>query len=77
MAMISVLLVTFLGFFVSLSQGYTFYVGGRDGWVLNPKEEYIHWAERNRFQINDTLSTKIPLIYAFLTLFIYLFILLI
>ncbi|KAK9085322.1 hypothetical protein Sjap_025733 [Stephania japonica] len=40
------------------SQAYDFYVGGRDGWVLNPSENFNHWAERNRFQINDTLIFK-------------------
>lgn len=54
----TIFLVTFFGLFLSLSQAYTFYVGGKDGWVLKPKEDYNHWAERNRFQINDTLSTK-------------------
>ncbi|XP_074284880.1 early nodulin-like protein 3 [Silene latifolia] len=45
-------------FLCSLTQGYKFYVGGRDGWVLNPSESYSHWAERNRFQVNDTLLFK-------------------
>ncbi|CAN6694343.1 unnamed protein product [Malus baccata var. baccata] len=39
----------------STTQGYKFYVGGRDGWVLNPSENYNHWAERNRFNVNDNL----------------------
>ncbi|KAL6196531.1 hypothetical protein ACLB2K_032146 [Fragaria x ananassa] len=39
-------------------KGYKFYVGGRDGWVLKPSESYNHWAERNRFQVNDTLYFK-------------------
>ncbi|XP_021894309.1 early nodulin-like protein 1 [Carica papaya] len=26
-----------------------------DGWVLHPSEDYNHWAQRNRFQVNDTL----------------------
>ncbi|XP_010272421.1 PREDICTED: early nodulin-like protein 2 [Nelumbo nucifera] len=38
-----------------LSQAHDFYVGGRFGWVLNPSEKYNDWAERNRFQVNDTL----------------------
>ncbi|KAK9089236.1 hypothetical protein Scep_028318 [Stephania cephalantha] len=42
----------------SSSQAYDFYVGGRDGWVLNPSENFNHWAERNRFQVNDTLIFK-------------------
>lgn len=32
-----------------------FDVGGRDGWVVKPSEDYNHWAQRNRFQVNDTL----------------------
>ncbi|KAL6538328.1 hypothetical protein OROGR_012316 [Orobanche gracilis] len=39
----------------SCCYGHQFDVGGRDGWVLNPSEKYNHWAERNRFQVNDTL----------------------
>ncbi|KAI4341098.1 hypothetical protein MLD38_025864 [Melastoma candidum] len=35
-----------------------FVVGGKDGWVLHPSEGYNHWAERNRFQVNDTLYFK-------------------
>ncbi|KAL8201500.1 hypothetical protein R6Q57_012839 [Mikania cordata] len=38
--------------------GYTFYVGGKDGWVVDPRESYNHWAERNRFQVNDSLVFK-------------------
>ncbi|KAK9676827.1 hypothetical protein RND81_11G104100 [Saponaria officinalis] len=45
--------------FLSSSQGYKFYVGGKDGWVLNPSESYSHWAGRNRFQVNDTLLFKL------------------
>ncbi|KAL9346064.1 hypothetical protein Peur_060917 [Populus x canadensis] len=36
----------------------SFYVGGKDGWVINPSESYHHWAERNRFQVNDSLVFK-------------------
>ncbi|CAO2194096.1 unnamed protein product [Urochloa humidicola] len=32
-----------------------FYVGGRGGWAPNPVEPFNTWAERNRFQVNDTL----------------------
>ncbi|KAK3198544.1 hypothetical protein Dsin_021959 [Dipteronia sinensis] len=56
---------TFLCLFVVLfggclcsSQAYKFYVGGGDGWVVNPKESFNQWAERNRFLINDTLYFK-------------------
>ncbi|KAL9383331.1 hypothetical protein Peur_023654 [Populus x canadensis] len=36
----------------------SFDVGGKDGWVINPSESYNHWAERNRFQVNDSLVFK-------------------
>ncbi|CAL4952210.1 unnamed protein product [Urochloa decumbens] len=32
-----------------------FHVGGRGGWAPNPPEPFNTWAERNRFQVNDTL----------------------
>ncbi|KAK3404727.1 hypothetical protein EUGRSUZ_K01042 [Eucalyptus grandis] len=41
--------------FATCSEAWEFYVGGEDGWVQNPSESYNHWAERNRFQVNDTL----------------------
>lgn len=40
----------------SSSQALDFHVGGKDGWVLKPSDYYNHWAQRNRFQVNDTLS---------------------
>ncbi|OMP08967.1 Plastocyanin-like protein [Corchorus olitorius] len=43
---------------MSLTQSYKFHVGGKDGWVVTPSENYNHWAERNRFQVNDTLFFK-------------------
>ncbi|KAK9269396.1 hypothetical protein L1049_001169 [Liquidambar formosana] len=52
------LFLVFLTGFLSSSQAYKFYVGGKDGWVLHPSENYTHWAERNRFQVNDTLFFK-------------------
>uniref|UniRef100_A0A0D9YEX4 Phytocyanin domain-containing protein n=1 Tax=Oryza glumipatula TaxID=40148 RepID=A0A0D9YEX4_9ORYZ len=39
----------------SSSEAYVFYAGGRDGWVVDPAESFNHWAERNRFQENDTI----------------------
>ncbi|KAJ9686292.1 hypothetical protein PVL29_015273 [Vitis rotundifolia] len=51
------LLVIFMAFLCS-SQGYVFYVGGKQGWSANPSEDYNQWAERNRFQVNDTLVFK-------------------
>ncbi|CAN8230192.1 unnamed protein product [Cochlearia groenlandica] len=47
-----------LVFTIELSNGYKFYVGGRDGWVLKPSEDYSHWSNLNRFQVNDTLYFK-------------------
>ncbi|TKY66838.1 Early nodulin protein 2 [Spatholobus suberectus] len=35
-----------------------FDVGDKDGWVVKPAEDYDHWAQRNRFQVNDTLHFK-------------------
>ncbi|XP_024027844.1 early nodulin-like protein 2 [Morus notabilis] len=54
--LVSVLLL--FSCFLSSSQAYKFNVGGSDGWVLNPSENFNHWAERNRFQANDTLYFK-------------------
>ena len=38
------------------ADGRDFHVGGRDGWAPNPAEPFNTWAERNRFQVNDTLG---------------------
>ncbi|KAF5476239.1 hypothetical protein F2P56_007972 [Juglans regia] len=51
-----------LSCFLSSSLAYKFYVGRRDGWVLYPCKSYSHWAERNRFQVNDTLGTNSMLV---------------
>ncbi|XP_015881525.3 early nodulin-like protein 1 [Ziziphus jujuba] len=55
-----VLSVIFMEFLIMIgsSQAYKFNVGGKDGWVLNPSENFTRWAERNRFQVNDTLFFK-------------------
>ncbi|CAN0915133.1 Early nodulin-like protein 2 [Linum grandiflorum] len=45
-------------FIVTSSEAYQFPVGGKQGWVVDPQEKYPHWAERLRFQINDTLYFK-------------------
>ncbi|CAL9135074.1 unnamed protein product, partial [Musa textilis] len=37
---------------------YVFYAGGKDGWVQHPSESYGDWAERNRFQVADTIVFK-------------------
>ncbi|XP_077224704.1 uncharacterized protein LOC143858006 isoform X2 [Tasmannia lanceolata] len=40
------------------TEAYNFYVWGGGGWALNPSENFNHWAERNRFQVNDSLVFK-------------------
>ncbi|CAN4097058.1 unnamed protein product [Withania somnifera] len=55
----SYLFLIFLGFISC--EAYTFYAGGKSGWVLNPSESYTHWSERNRFQVNDTIVFKFKL----------------
>jgi hypothetical protein len=75
--------ITFLGFLfviivmgsLSSSQAHKFLVGGKDGWVLNPSENYNHWAERNRFKVNDTLCKPLSLSLSLsLSLYIYIYI---
>ncbi|XP_057797401.1 early nodulin-like protein 3 [Salvia miltiorrhiza] len=43
---------------VHFSYSYQFVVGGGDGWVVKPSEDYNQWASRMRFQVNDTLLFK-------------------
>ncbi|CAL9227171.1 unnamed protein product [Arabidopsis halleri] len=50
--------VMLMGLGFTISNGYKFYVGGKDGWVPTPSEDYSHWSHRNRFQVNDTLHFK-------------------
>ncbi|KAF5960224.1 hypothetical protein HYC85_001433 [Camellia sinensis] len=45
------------------SEAYQFNVGGKEGWVLNPSENYKHWAGRMRFQVNDTLCNLLKVAY--------------
>ncbi|XP_010438473.1 PREDICTED: early nodulin-like protein 2 [Camelina sativa] len=52
------IIVMLMGLGFTMSNGYKFYVGGRDGWVLTPSEDYSLWSHRNRFQVNDTLHFK-------------------
>ncbi|XP_074369242.1 early nodulin-like protein 6 [Apium graveolens] len=42
----------------SSSEGYNFFVGGKNGWSTPPSESYSHWANRLRFLVNDTLTFK-------------------
>lgn len=54
----------FVALFSSLvysSYSYEFVVGGRDGWVVKPSENYNQWASRMRFQVNDTLRQPLSL----------------
>ncbi|KAH0721459.1 hypothetical protein KY284_006489 [Solanum tuberosum] len=53
-----ILLVILLACLINSCYAYQFYVGGKAGWVPNPSENYNSWAERMRFQINDTLVFK-------------------
>ncbi|CAA0815987.1 early nodulin-like protein 3 [Striga hermonthica] len=43
---------------ICFSNGLQFNVGGKNGWRLNPSEDYNRWAESLRFQVNDTLFFK-------------------
>ncbi|KAE8702280.1 Indole-3-acetic acid-amido synthetase GH3.17 [Hibiscus syriacus] len=52
------LFVVLLACFVCSSHCYTFYVGGKEGWVLHPKQKYNDWAGKQRFQVNDVLTFK-------------------
>ncbi|XP_068658809.1 early nodulin-like protein 4 [Aristolochia californica] len=53
-----VCLLLFVAMIPCLGHASDFYVGGRDGWTLNPRENFNHWAARNRFQVNDSLVFK-------------------
>ncbi|CAB4303904.1 unnamed protein product [Prunus armeniaca] len=54
----TLLVILMLGLASSSPQAYKFIVGGKDGWILSPSENFNHWAERHRFQVNDTLLFK-------------------
>ncbi|XP_020252174.1 early nodulin-like protein 1, partial [Asparagus officinalis] len=56
--MASIILATILMSAISSTSAYDFYVGGKDGWVQNPREGYNDWASRMRFQVNDRLVFK-------------------
>ncbi|KAK6777099.1 hypothetical protein RDI58_023816 [Solanum bulbocastanum] len=58
MALHKYLLVILLACLINSCYAYQFYVGGKAGWVPNPSENYNNWAERMRFQVNDTLVFK-------------------
>jgi len=50
LALLSVLMAA------TCAAGRDFYVGGHVGWAPKPAEPFNAWAERNRFQVNDTLG---------------------
>ncbi|KAF4386624.1 early nodulin-like protein 2 [Cannabis sativa] len=52
------LLVSLLPCFIYSSGAYKFTVGGKQGWVSKPSENYNQWAGRNRFKVNDTIYFK-------------------
>ncbi|KAK4484706.1 hypothetical protein RD792_007298 [Penstemon davidsonii] len=52
------LFLVLISCFTCSSYAYQFIVGGNYGWGLNPSENYNSWAERMRFQVNDTLLFK-------------------
>ena len=53
-----------------------FHVGGKDGWVVNPSEDYNQWARTHRFRINDTLRESNSLLILNITLIIICYLLL-
>ncbi|THU53566.1 hypothetical protein C4D60_Mb10t15780 [Musa balbisiana] len=58
MASTAIVLVGVVLGLVSSGWAYEFHVGGSHGWVEHHHEKYNSWAERNRFQVNDTLLFK-------------------
>ncbi|KFK27003.1 hypothetical protein AALP_AA8G321700 [Arabis alpina] len=52
-----VILASFVALF-SVTDARRFNVGGNGVWAINPQENYNTWAEKNRFQVNDTLYFK-------------------
>ncbi|CAI8592586.1 unnamed protein product [Vicia faba] len=53
-----ILFVSMMFLISSLSCGYKFKVGGKDGWAVKPSAGYAQWAHSLRFQINDSLYFK-------------------
>lgn len=48
-----------------------FDVGDRDGWAVPPPNDtefYNHWASKNRFKVDDTISKLIPNFWKYLLL---------
>ncbi|KAK1662816.1 hypothetical protein QYE76_050975 [Lolium multiflorum] len=55
LARLAVALLLHLLLAASCCAGRDFVVGGRAGWTTHPAEPFNTWAERNRFQVNDSL----------------------
>ncbi|KAM0921159.1 hypothetical protein ACQ4PT_007053 [Festuca glaucescens] len=55
LARLAVALLLHLLLAASCCAGRDFIVGGRGGWTTHPAEPFNTWAERNRFQVNDSL----------------------
>ncbi|XP_078428001.1 early nodulin-like protein 3 [Wolffia australiana] len=51
----AIMIVVVMALLMGACSGREFDVGGRKGWAANPAEPFSLWAERNRFQVNDTL----------------------
>ncbi|KAL8167305.1 hypothetical protein V2J09_008804 [Rumex salicifolius] len=56
----AMVLLLFVGIFLRFrsSNAHKLDVGGKDGWVIHPSEDYSHWSSRLRFSVNDTLYFK-------------------
>ncbi|ESQ43103.1 hypothetical protein EUTSA_v10015243mg [Eutrema salsugineum] len=52
-----IILASFATLF-SVADAWYFNVGGNGVWAVNPRLSYNTWAEKNRFQVNDTLYFK-------------------
>ncbi|RDX60099.1 Early nodulin-like protein 2, partial [Mucuna pruriens] len=57
MAWIGLFILIISMFLVSVTAR-EFLVGGKDGWVVKPAQDYSNWATKNRFQVNDTLREE-------------------
>ncbi|WOH02562.1 hypothetical protein DCAR_0521951 [Daucus carota subsp. sativus] len=58
MASVMFLQISFLAMMMMPSQAFNYYVGGKDGWSLNPSKSFNDWASQNRFQVHDSLVFK-------------------
>ncbi|PHT72992.1 hypothetical protein T459_23777 [Capsicum annuum] len=58
MALQKHIVLLFLTCLFTSSYSYQFMIGGKDGWIPNPSENYNTWSQRMRFQINDSVLFK-------------------